>query len=75
LNPATPQASLYVWCPVPAGKTSAAFTDELLKNAHVSFTPGSVFGQNGEGYMRIAVSSPTEEIEAAVQRMLSYMMR
>jgi LL-diaminopimelate aminotransferase len=72
LNPATPKASLYVWSPVPAGKTSVEFTTELLENAGVSFTPGSVFGPSGEGYMRIAVSSPTSEIEEAVRRVVAY---
>jgi LL-diaminopimelate aminotransferase len=73
LNPATPQASLYVWSPVPEGKTSVEFTNELLENAGVSFTPGSIFGPSGEGYMRIAVSSPTGEIEEAVRRVKAYL--
>ena len=73
LNPTTPQASLYVWSPVPEGKSSLEFTTELLENAGVSFTPGSVFGLSGEGFMRIAVSSPTEQVEEAVARLIAWL--
>ena len=73
LNPLTPQASLYIWSPVPAGQTSLQFTTALLENAGVSFTPGSIFGQYGEGFMRIAVSSPTDEVVEAVQRVKAYL--
>jgi LL-diaminopimelate aminotransferase len=68
LNPDTPKASLYVWSPIPAGTTSVEFTDRLLEQAGVSITPGVVFGACGEGYVRIAVSSPTEEIMEAMRR-------
>jgi LL-diaminopimelate aminotransferase len=68
LNPATPQASLYVWSPIPKGISSIEFTTRLLEESGVSLTPGSIFGANGEGYVRIAVSSPTEEIAEAMRR-------
>jgi LL-diaminopimelate aminotransferase len=67
LNPETPKASLYVWSPAPQGVTSIEFTNRLLEESGVSLTPGSVFGAHGEGYVRIAVSSPTEEIEEAMR--------
>lgn len=73
LNPAIPHASLYVWSPVPEGVTSVEFTSALLENAGVSFTPGNVFGESGEGYVRIAVSSPTSVIETAMQRVGNYL--
>lgn len=68
LDPATPKASLYVWSPVPAGFTSAEFVSHLLEKGGVSLTPGAVFGGQGEGFVRIALSSPTEQINAAMQR-------
>ena len=68
LDPATPKASLYVWSPVPAGFTSAQFVSHLLEATGISLTPGTVFGQGGEGFVRIALSSPTEQINAAMQR-------
>ena len=68
LNPATPKASLYIWSPVPDGFTSAQFVSHLLEKAGVSLTPGTVFGQHGDRFVRIAFSSPTEQINAAMQR-------
>ena len=68
LNPETPQASLYVWSPIPQGATSSEFTNHLLESCSVSLTPGSIFGQHGEGYVRIALSSPTEEIMEAMRK-------
>jgi LL-diaminopimelate aminotransferase len=68
LDPATPKASLYVWCPIPTGFTSQQFATHLLEEAGVSLTPGTVFGQQGEGFVRIALTSPIEQIEAAMQR-------
>jgi LL-diaminopimelate aminotransferase len=73
LNPLVPLGSLYIWCPVPAGFTSESFVSTLLDQAAVSLTPGTVFGMNGEGYVRIALSAPTEKIEEAMRRMTHVM--
>ncbi len=62
-----PKASLYVWAPVPAGWSTLDFTDALLERAHVSLTPGPVFGPNGDGYVRIALTQ-TEPIAEAMRR-------
>jgi len=65
----TPRASLYVWFAIPPGYTSAGFSAKALEKAQVSFTPGSVFGPGGEGYIRLSVTSPTERVEEAMQRL------
>jgi LL-diaminopimelate aminotransferase len=64
-----PAASLYLWPHVPAGYTSAQFTDKILLATGVSFTPGSAFGPHGEGYIRISVGQATERIVEAVRRL------
>jgi LL-diaminopimelate aminotransferase len=69
LNPRVPQASLYVWCPVPEGWIARAFAIMLLERAQVSLTPGDIFGAHGEGYVRISLTVPEEKIKAAMQRM------
>jgi LL-diaminopimelate aminotransferase len=69
LKPNKPNASLYVWCPIPVGWTSTKFCETLLEKAHVSVTPGIVFGSQGEGYVRIAITSPKEQIEQALLNM------
>lgn len=71
LMAAVPQASLYVWCPVPTGLTSEDFTNLVLDQAYVSLTPGTVFGDHGEGYVRISLTAPTERLALAMQRISS----
>lgn len=69
LKPNNPKASLYIWCPVPGGWTSMAFCEALLEKARVSVTPGVVFGAQGEGYVRIAITSSQEQIKQALENM------
>ncbi len=64
-----PQASIYVWCPVPAGWSCVDFTNLVLDKAAVSLTPGTIFGENGEGYVRISLTEPTGRVAEAMQRM------
>ena len=67
-----PRASLYVWFAVPDGQTSADFTNRLLEQAHVSLTPGSIFGSGGEGYVRLSLTAPTERVQEAMLRLEKY---
>ena len=69
LNARLPQGSLYIWCPVPAGWSSESFTSALLDQAHISLAPGSIFGEHGEGFVRISFTAPLERLEKAMQRM------
>lgn len=64
-----PRASLYVWCPVPAGMTSVDFASQVLEQAQVSLTPGIVFGPGGEGFVRISMTAPQERLKEAVERL------
>ncbi len=68
LRCAIPQASLYVWFFIPSGWTSADFAALLLEKAAVSLTPGSVFGEHGEGYLRLSLTQPVERISQAMQQ-------
>ena len=71
LMAAIPRASLYVWCPVPGELTCEDFTNLVLDQAHISLTPGTVFGDHGEGYVRISLTAPTERLTLAMQRISS----
>jgi len=64
-----PQASIYVWCPVPAGWTCLDFVNLILNETLVSLTPGTIFGDNGEGYVRISLTAPAERLNEAMLRM------
>ena len=67
-----PRGSLYVWSPIPAGWSANDFVLSVLEQAQVSFTPGTFFGLNGEGYIRIANTAPLERIEEAMQRLATF---
>jgi LL-diaminopimelate aminotransferase len=63
-----PAGTLYLWCPVPVGWTSNEFVSTVLEKAHVSLTPGTLFGSQGEGYYRVSLTVPREQIKAAFHR-------
>lgn len=64
----TPQASMYLWMPLPDGLPSATFADRLLEEEGVIVLPGSGFGAGGEGFFRISfIASPDRIREAAVR--------
>jgi LL-diaminopimelate aminotransferase len=69
----TPPAAIYVWVKLPKGQGSIDFCDRLLDEAGVSTTPGIVYGEYGEGFMRISLGSPTDQIEKAMQLFSDWM--
>ena len=67
-------ATMFIWAKIPSGWTSRQFAFELIEHAGVAVVPGDAFGQQGEGYVRMAiVQSPEKLTEAAkrIQRFLS----
>jgi len=63
-----PRATLYIWLRVPAGWNSEGFAILLLEECGVSVAPGSFFGERGEGYMRISLTTSKERIAEAFER-------
>ena len=64
-----PRASLYLWARVPEKMTSVQFATRLLDEAGVVVTPGNGYGPTGEGYVRLSLTVPDDQIEEAVRRM------
>jgi LL-diaminopimelate aminotransferase len=64
-----PQATFYVWLPVPQGLDSIMFTGHLLEQAGIVTVPGIGFGEPGEGYVRLALTVPKERLEEALARL------
>jgi len=64
-----PQASFYFWAPVPKGYNSASFAEAVLEKANVIITPGSGYGQYGEGYFRMALTVDQGRLQEAFDRM------
>ncbi len=63
-----PQASLYVWARIPEGYTSADYAAKLIEEAAVVVTPGSGYGQYGEGYVRLSLTLPDDQLDEGVRR-------
>ena len=61
--------SPYIW--IETGTDSWDFFDKLLKTANVVCTPGSGFGKCGNGYIRISAFNSRENVNKAVERILS----
>ena len=64
-----PRASLYVWAGIPQGFTSAEFAARLLEETDIVVTPGSSYGQYGEGYIRLSLTTPDSQVEKGCQRL------
>lgn len=71
LEPNAPRATIYVWVPVPEGYTSASFCELVLDQASVVVSPGASYGPNGEGYIRISLSTPDDRLREAIGRIAS----
>lgn len=62
-------AGLFVWAKLPPKIASAEkFIDEILYNKHIFITPGTVFGSNGEGYIRFSLCVAEAAIQKAIER-------
>ena len=72
MDVAGPQASLYIWAKIPEGYTSAKMAQLLLENLDIVVTPGSSYGKYGEGYIRLSLTTPDEQVEKGCQRLESW---
>ncbi len=70
-----PKATIYVWVKIPEGYTSASFAEKVLTEAHVIVTPGSGYGPDGEGFIRISLTTPDELLLEAVRRIKETMAK
>ncbi len=63
-----PKATMFVWAPIPSGWTSREFAFAVLERAGVVVIPGSAFGAEGEGYVRIALVEEPDVLREAARR-------
>ena len=66
----TTTSGMFVWAKLPSGLKSETFIDNLLQEHHVFIAPGTIFGSNGEGYIRFSLCAPKESIQSAIKRVL-----
>jgi len=68
-NCTLPKGAFYVFPNIKNfGMASEQFADFLAKEARVTAVPGSAFGSNGEGYIRISYAAAYEQLEEALNR-------
>jgi len=69
---ASPRASMFVWAKVAekhlAGQGSIDFALRLMAEAEVCLAPGRAFGENGEGYVRVALIENEQRLRQAVRQ-------
>ena len=68
------QEGMFVWAkPKPQSGIVdiPSYIDGLLHKYHIFFTPGMIFGSNGEAYVRLSLCVPRDRIEQAYYRILS----
>ena len=60
---------LFVWAKIPEGKKSEDITDSVLYDNDIFITPGTIFGSQGEGYIRFSLCVESEVIKEAISRL------
>jgi LL-diaminopimelate aminotransferase len=63
-----PKAGPFIWVKVPPRYSSVGFARMLLRKAGVLVSPGFGFGEQGEGYIRIALNHPEDKLKKALER-------
>ncbi len=60
---------LFVWAKLPEGiASSEKFIDQILHEKNLFIAPGTIFGSNGEGYVRFALCVKEEKVQEAIDR-------
>ncbi|UCG10270.1 MAG: LL-diaminopimelate aminotransferase [Dehalococcoidia bacterium] len=67
-----PRGGIYIWARVPEGHTSTEFATELLDKHGVVITPGTGFGKNGEGYVRLSLTVPDATFVKGLSRLAEW---
>ncbi len=63
-------SGMFIWARIPEGRSSEAFCDKILYEHDVFVTPGTVFGKQGEGYIRFSLCLPKDQIEEVEKRLI-----
>nr|WP_294992724.1 aminotransferase class I/II-fold pyridoxal phosphate-dependent enzyme [uncultured Sediminibacterium sp.] len=73
---ATGQVGMFVWAKIPATFTDGfALSDKVLYEASVFITPGGIFGDAGNGYIRVSLCGSIEKFEEAIQRIKTRLVK
>ncbi|HBI40309.1 MAG TPA: aminotransferase [Tenacibaculum sp.] len=59
---------MFVWAKLQNGKSSESMVDHLLYDKNIFVAPGSIFGSQGEGYIRFSLCLSETKIKEAITR-------
>ncbi|CAL2095295.1 pyridoxal phosphate-dependent aminotransferase [Tenacibaculum sp. 190524A02b] len=59
---------MFVWAKLPKGQESEKVVDNLLYNKNIFVAPGTIFGSQGEGYIRFSLCVSEKQIKEAITR-------
>jgi alanine-synthesizing transaminase len=71
-----PRASMFAWAPLPPALKamgSLEFSKQLLTEAQVAVAPGVGYGENGEGFVRIAMVENEQRLRQAARNIKRYL--
>lgn len=63
-----PGGAFYLWGRVPAGERSMEFVERVFEQTGVMLTPGTGFGNEGEGFFRISLTCPVTTLQRALEK-------
>lgn len=63
------KATFYIWLRTPEGISSTEFSSIMFDRAGIVVPPGTVYGENSEGFFRISLCTSKERLEEAFARM------
>jgi LL-diaminopimelate aminotransferase len=63
-----PEGTVYLWVPVPEGFTSESFANYLIDHHDVVVAPGTAFGEQGNGYIRLSLTTEYENVVKGIDR-------
>ena len=69
------RGAFYVFPEVPGGEDDDEFAEGLLQEEEVAAVPGSVFGEGGEGHLRMSYATGTDELKEAMDRIERFVER
>lgn len=61
-------AGMFVWAKIPYNQKSEVYINTLLQKYNLFVAPGSIFGSQGEGYVRFSLCIDENEIKTAIKR-------
>jgi len=68
-----PQGAFYFFLDVrPLKRTSVEICERILEEAKVGLVPGSAFGDQGEGFLRMTIAASDQDVEAGFRKIVAW---